>query len=211
MINKLKRILASKQGKIALGGGIIILMISLYWLISQSKLDLVSTSPDNNQEGVSLGEDIIFNFSQDLDDVSWQITTTPEFAYQYSVNKTILTISPDSLLQANTTYSIKLNYQNQEETLVFSTIQIDQAVVEAGEGDPQADEDLADYQDKNYPLFAVTPKQTVNWTANYAGPLELVISYNGDVDLSLIQEEVWAWVESFGWPYETHQYIWQIK
>jgi hypothetical protein len=207
----IKNFFQSRWGKITLVALVLTIFIGSFYLItSVRKISLIRTEPNNNQEEVPLNSPISFIFNQEIsEETVSDIETTPVFPYQIEISGQKLIINPDEALEPNQTYSIKISYHNQQQNLIFTTIRVDPLVEKARIGNPEIAQEMSQYQEENYPLFAVTPKKTPNWTINYSAPLELTISYNKGIDISLVQEEVIAWITSFGLSQDSHQYIWK--
>ncbi len=208
----IKSILAPRWAKILLGIVLLIIILTVIFQPSQPELTLTKTDPAVGQDKVEITGSITLTFNQSVQTKEFTITCSPDFDYQLQKKENRLTITPEKPLQPNQTYQISLQHKNWQKDLNFTTkpeVLPDKEISPVG--DPEIEEEVSDYKSKNYPLFAVTPKKTPLWQADYIAPNKLLVVYDKEAELAAVKKEVFQWVESYQLPRDSHEYQWQEK
>ncbi len=179
-------------------------------------LVLISTNPRGNQTNVSPSlEKISFEFSQNIEDLSFSFNVFPVFSFQFQAENNQLFIIPEEPLNGEENYLVEIREASSAFyfPLEFTTgLKINEnhfLEEEGGLGDPEAEENLARAVFEDYPLFYLTPKITDSWQADYSQKKELTVFYQPSLGLEVVQAEVFAWMEEEGVDPETHSFKWQ--
>lgn len=181
-------------------------------LPEEKKLELIESSPSNNQEGVKIFSTLKFAFNLTTSSEELIILTNPDFGYSSdNFDKNTIEIKPENPLEFETEYSIVIKnnkYKDFYEVVKFKT---ENGEIPAYTQEQQKEfyEQLERQTYKDYPLFDFIPYQTDNFTVGYSRPLILSITLKKDT--AEIRQEVLTWIRSKGVDPATHKIEWKYQ
>ncbi len=189
------------------------------------KLQVVNTTPLAGQNNISLNQEIVLEFNQEVNPQDLVFSFFPEFLFEIKSEDQKIIIRPKESLLPKTQYRLELKDKNNHSlfSLVFETtgekivpspfpfLSPSPEATTEGKGDPNAREEMTKKLYQDYPLYEATPQRTATWFADYAAPKKLLVIYKKGESLPIIQEEVFTWMRENKEDPKTHLYVWEER
>jgi hypothetical protein len=178
------------------------LLLGLTFLLKnkETPLKVISVSPYNQEEKISVSSPIKIEFNRPLKntgEVSILINPQIPTISTFENKRQTLILDHPGPFHSGTSYQITVDQANQP--LWSSTF-----ATEKLEGDPAIPYESEKFTQENYPLLVFVPYDSQNFYITYNGPLALkVIIKNGSIQT--IGKEVADWIKSHGVDPTTHK------
>ncbi len=194
---------------------LLVTSLSVLKILTKNLLEVVDSSPKNNQANIALNQVVKITFNQNIRN-EFQITFSPLTTFKTKITENTLEITPDKPLVENTQYKITIlnsKLKNFSFDLSFKTIS-QSVILEITP--PFTYEETKKYYDdwskeihQNEPLYDFVPYKTETYFIYYTAPLTLTVITKKDTPQ--IREEVSNWIISKGIDPKTHQINWKVR
>lgn len=182
-------------------GAIALLLLLLRLILSLTKPpQLTQASPSNQAKNIHLNSPLTLTFDKPIKEKNLSLQTNPPTHFTVSVKENTATATPKNSYIPQTTYQIKIYYQNQlQQTLTFQT--------QSAQSSPRQVQQIQERVERQYPLALQTPYETQNFHVTYSAPLTLEIELltnqiSGQQAIQLVKN----WTKSNGVNPQTHTY-----